>query len=72
MILYFILQYLKDPKIFQYQMKMKMISMLLMLPFLLTSLVQARKIAPKVVTCGDHGTSQTNIVAGNEDYFATV
>jgi len=48
-------------------MKMKMISMLLMLP-----LVQARKIAPKVVTCGDHGTSQTNIVAGNEDYFATV
>ena len=46
---------------------------LLILPvFLLTSHVQAGNITPKVVTCGDKGTAQTNIVAGNEDYFATI
>jgi hypothetical protein len=43
-----------------------------LIPFLLASLVQAGSIAPKVVTCGDHGTSQTNIDAGEEDYYATV
>ena len=51
---------------------MKIISLIPLL-----TVVQAGELAlsstpPKSVTCGDQGTSQTNIAAGNEDYFTTI